>query len=84
MEIYYGHGVAYFENMKVVNWIINLNVLEFFIIEFMESDNVGIWSCIVYLKCYIQMHEILDLFIKERGLKEQNLSNDCIILKKKR
>ena len=53
MEIYSSHGVEYFEDMNVVNWIMNENILECLIFEFMKSNNIGIWGCIVYLRFYI-------------------------------
>ena len=41
MEIYSSQGVAYFQDMNVVNQIINEIILERLIFEIMISNNVG-------------------------------------------
>ena len=41
MEIYSGQGVAYFQDMNVVNWIINEIILECLTVEVLISNNVG-------------------------------------------
>ena len=51
VELYFDHGVAYFEVMNVVNWKMNEIIIEFFIFEVMKSNNIEIWSCIMQLKC---------------------------------
>ena len=53
MEIYSGYGEVYFENTNVVTRTMNEIILESLIFGFMESNKIGIWSCIVHLKCYI-------------------------------
>ena len=41
MEIYFGQGVVYFQDMNVVNRIINEIILERLTFEIMISNNVG-------------------------------------------
>ena len=46
MEIYFDFGVAYFEDMNVVNWIMNEMILEFLTFEFMSNNiELWLWSC---------------------------------------
>ena len=51
--IYTGYEVVYFADMDVVNWMMNEIILGCLISEFMESNNIRIWSCIIYLRFYI-------------------------------
>ena len=83
VEIHTGYRIIYVEDMDVANWRTNGIILGCLIFEFVESSNIGIWSHIMYLRCYIWMHEIWDLCIKGWGIKEKNLSNDYIIVEKK-
>ena len=41
MEIYFGQGVAYFQDMNVINRIINEIILEHLTFEIMIINNVG-------------------------------------------
>ena len=53
VEMHIVYEVIYIEYMGVANWKMNEIILEFLIFEFMESNNIGVWSCIVDLNCYI-------------------------------
>ena len=83
VEMHIEYGVKYAEDMDVTKWRMNGIILRCLIFKFVESSNIGIWSCIVYLRYYIWMHEIWDLCIKGQGIKGQNLSNDYIIMEKR-
>ena len=50
MKIYTSYGVAYIKDMDVVNWMMNEIISRCLIFEFMESNNIGIWSLIIYLR----------------------------------
>ena len=54
--MYSGYGELYFEDENVVTRTMNEIILESLIFGFMESNKIGIWSCIVHLKCYIGIH----------------------------
>ena len=75
MEIYFGHGIAYFEDLNAMNCIMNEIILECLIFEFMKSKNIGIWCCIVYLRSYDWIHEVKNLWIKGRDNQGLSLSN---------
>ena len=80
MEIYSGYEEMYFENTNVVARTMNEIILESLIFGFMESNKIGIWSCIVHLKCYIEIHGLWDLWIEVKRTKELSPSNDYVIV----
>ena len=55
------HRVIYIEEMDVADCRMKGIILGYMIFESVESNIKGIWSCIAYLRTWIEIFEIMDI-----------------------